>query len=157
MYIIHTNEDMHRMRALKPALIDKIVDNKLTKQELNNIKLNLMKHLHTPYGTLENYPQKNIIRKIMEHYPALLDKEEIEEYGQIKINTLLSRMYEYVYDNVQVKNNPMLIKMLMNHMQGREDNANYALQQQIVINAIPNISNNGKPTLPEPKTEMIDI
>ena len=136
----------------KPNLLDNIINGTITAQELNQIKNNLISHLAQPYETLETYHKKHLILKVMEHYPDVLDFNTIKEYTQYKVNALLNPLYKCVSENVPIKNNPMMIKMLINHMKGKEDSDNIGLQPQIVINTIPPLSKSGQYSLPEPKT-----
>ena len=141
----------------KSNLLENIINGTISKKELSQIKGDFMNHIAQPFETLETYPKKHLVLKIMEYYPSVIDPDIVREYTQYKVNTFLNPIYKYVVDNVPVKNNPMLIKMLINHMKGKEDSDNFGLQQQIVINTRPPVDESGQYSLPEPKTRAVNI
>jgi hypothetical protein len=130
---------------------------KISQQERMQIKSNFMIHLGQPCGTLENYPQKELVKALMKHYPGTLDSQLIAEYTQSKVNTFMNHIYDLVVSNKKVFANPLLIKMIVNHIRGTDETQNMGLNQQIVIQNWFPTDNAGKLTPPEQKITIADF
>jgi hypothetical protein len=135
-------------------ILHKIETRKISQGERMKIKSDFMKYLGQPCGTLQNYPQKSLVIALMEHYPGTLDRNIVEEYTQLKVNTLMSNIYESVIANRKIYANPMIIKMLVDHIRGAEDSSKNGFNQQIVIQNWFPTDDNGKYTRPEQKIEI---
>ena len=140
----------------KPNTLENIITKNVSEHELAQIKNDFLQHLEQPWGTLENYPKKELIKKIIEYYPGVLEPELVEEYTQYKVNTFMGNIYNFVQDNVRINNNPIIIKMLLNFINGKEDSNNFGFQQQIVINTRPLIEKEGQYSVPEPKINILN-
>jgi len=141
-------------KPLRPCLIDKIAARELSKSELRKINEDLMLHLETPLGTLENYPRKMIIKKISEYYPEAIDLSFAEESTKKKEFAFMSELYLLMKNNVRI--NPGLAKMLQNFIKGREESHVLGFQQ-VIINATPPLESEGQITLPEIKRVIEEI
>jgi hypothetical protein len=69
----------------------------------------------------------------------------------------MSRIYDLAVSNKKIFANPLLIKMIVNHIRGAEETQNSGLNQQIVIQNWFPTDNAGKPTPPEQKMTIADF
>jgi hypothetical protein len=141
----------------KYNIIKRIERREISQKERMKIKSDFMNHLDHPCGTLENYPQKEAVKALMKHYPGTLDEQMIAEYTQLKVNTFMGRIYDLAVSNKKIFANPLLIKMIVNHIRGAEETQNSGLNQQIVIQNWFPTDNAGKPTQPEQKMTIADF
>jgi hypothetical protein len=138
-------------------ILQKIESHQISQSERMKIKSDFLAHLSSPVGTLENYPKKNIVEALMKHYPGTLDKQFTEEYTQSKVNSFMNILYDLTVSNKKIYANPLIVKMLLQHIKGSEDHSGSSLNQQIVIQNYFPLENCGQATLPEPKTEIADF
>jgi hypothetical protein len=149
------------MNKKKPlALVDKDIIEKIKNKLLHRnacikIKQEFLKHLTTPTGTIQNYPRNSIIYALMEHYPEIIDKNEVQEYTQNKVNALMSHIYEFVIQGKKIYANPLIIRMLINHLRGKDDSDLQDMQHSIVIQNYFPLADTGSHTPPELKTDSL--
>jgi hypothetical protein len=141
----------------KYNILQKIQSRQISQQERMHIKSDFLNHLNSPWGTLENYQKKALVKSLMEHYPGTLDPQTVAEYTQYKVNAFMGRIYELATNNKKIYANPLILKMILNHLKGIDETPHNPLNQQIVIQNWFPTSNAGQPTLPEPKTEIDSI
>jgi hypothetical protein len=138
-------------------IVQKTESRRISQPERMKIKSDFMKHLASPVGTLENYPQKTIVKALMKHYPGTLDEQITAEYTQSKVNDFMNVIYDLTVSNKKIYANPFIIKMIVNHIRGKDESSSSLTNQQIVIQNWFPAADSGKPTLPEPKIKIADV
>lgn len=121
----------------RQMLIERIRSRRATSNEINHQIERFQLHIQRDdLSTLENYPDKFIIKEIIEAYPHKLNSNDVNAITQHKNNKFMYRLYDDIFNKrLKIQANPLIIKMLKNHIHGKEDdNISFQGQQFIIQN-----------------------
>jgi hypothetical protein len=142
----------YKYKFSEPIIIEKTKTKQLSEDELAQIKEDFFEYLkHSPFGTIETYPERELIKAVMKHYPRVIPEYFGKRYTRERTNELMEENLMCVATNKKIKNGVPHIQFCMNYINGKEDQSYSVGHQQIIINSKDLEATFGKITLPEPK------